>query len=160
MTLRRYEWPGRVLDNMSEGIVATAQAFRLITGCPMIPSPLDAAHVRFEDGTSRHAVGEDGTMRLADATDLYLTNNRDAPAAWQLGQRVEDIGGFGIYFDTIYGGEPRVLFHIDRRPGRLMWVCPWRDRNTQKREYIYFRKGNPGPYLDFLVDGFKRLSRG
>lgn len=157
MSLKRDEWPGDVLDYMTDGIVRTAQDVRGVSQVPMIPSPVEGAHIRFEDGTSRHAVGVGGTLRKADATDLYLVNNADAGRLWQAVQRVKSVGGFGLYFDTIYDGEPRVMFHIDNRNPRLLWVCPSRDRATQKRTYIYYRPNNPGPYLDTLAAELEKL---
>lgn len=157
MSLHEHEWPGDVLDHMTRSIVITAQEVRSESGVPMIPSPVEGAHVRFEDGTSRHAVGVSGTLRKSDATDLYLVDNADAGKLWQAAQRVNSVGGFGLYFDTVYDGEPRVMFHIDNRNPRLLWVCPARDRATQKRTYIYYRPNNPGPYLDTLAAELEKL---
>lgn len=157
MSLQRHEWPGDVLDKMTPSIFRTAVIFREATGCRMTPSPDPEAHVRWIDGASRHAIGADGMSRLSDATDLFLLDNKDAATAWRLGQRVAGIGGFGIYFDTVLNGEKRVLFHIDSRPDRLMWICPSRDRTVEKRSYIYYRDDNPGPYLDLLSAELARV---
>lgn len=157
MSLNENEWPAEVLPYLSPLIITTAQAVREVSGVPLIPSPDPDAHVRFSDGTSRHDVGADGAARLSDATDLFCVSNSDAAQLWQAVQRVPGVGGFGIYFDTQFGGQKRVLIHIDNRPDRLMWVCPSRNRATESRTYIYFRADNPGPYLDILAQELARL---
>ena len=157
MSLCESEWPGGVVAHLAPSIIKTAQVVREVSGAPLIPSPVEAAHVRFENGTSRHAVGGVGTKRKSDATDLYLMNNADAATLWLTAQTVPGVGGFGIYFDTIYGGKKRVLVHLDNRPDRLLWLCPSRNRATEKRSYIYFRAENPGPYLDLLSVELSKL---
>lgn len=156
MSLHEREWPGDVIGHMSDGIIATAKTIRDTSGVPLTPSPVPEAHVRFEDGTSRHAIGSDGS-RKSDATDLYLVRNTDAARLWLYAQRCVMVGGFGIYFDTELNGEKRVLVHLDNRPERLLWVCPSRNRATERREYIYFRETNPGVYLDILSAELARL---
>lgn len=150
MRLHQSEWPDGVVAKMTPLIITTAQSVRDISGVPMVPSPDPEAHVRQKNGTSRHDIGDDGLARLADATDLFLVDNKDAGKIWKDAQRVPGVGGFGIYFDTHLNGAKRVLIHIDNRPGRLMWVCPERNRATESRTYIYYRTDNPGPYLDIL----------
>lgn len=151
------EWPGNVLQYMTSRIISTAIKLRDKTNAPMIPSPISEAHVRFKTGTSRHDVGSSGTMRKSDATDLYLGRNSDAPKVWRIAQAMSEIGGLGIYFDTIYNNEPRILFHIDNRPDRLLWLCPLRDREKEKRTYVYYRDDNPGVFLDLLSEGLSKL---
>lgn len=157
MALLRSEWPGNVIDKMSGELIETVIALRAFSGVPLIPSPIEEAHVRYEDGTSRHAIGQDGTKRRSDATDLYVVNNKDAPKLWRMAQTMAEIGGIGVYFDTVFGGGKRVLFHFDTRMDRLLWLCPSRDRETEKREYIYYRDNNPGVFLDLLSAEFSRL---
>lgn len=143
------EWPSKAISYMNPEILYAAKKLRLKSGVALIPSPDPEAHVRWIDGSSRHAIGSDGS-KLSDATDLFLTRNLDAAALWLAAQSVAEIGGIGIYFDTLYGGIPRVMIHIDLRPERLLWVCPSRARNTTEREYIYFSPAKNNKYLSVL----------
>ena len=158
MSLNENEWPAEVVPYLSPLTITTAQTVREVSGVPLVPSPDPAAHVRDEQGAGRHClVGLDGKARLSDATDLFVVHNRDTGQLWQAAQSVATVGGFGIYFDTQLNGERRVLIHVDNRPGRLMWVCPNRNRATESRTYVYFRADNPGPYLDILAQELARL---
>ena len=159
MSLLKKEWPDIIVDHLSEGIFDTAFEVRTVTGCPVVPSPVPGAHVRFSEYNenvpgkgSRHNVGLNGETRKADGTDLFLVRNSDARRFWKAAQQVESLGGFGIYFDTKLAGEPRVMFHLDRRPNRLLWVCP----NTAHREYVY--QPNGPLHFDAVLDReFARL---
>ena len=159
MMLNNHEWPRNTLDNMTDSIIKTAKLLRQKSSSPMVPSPDPEAHVRFKNGTSRHDVGVDGSMRESDATDLFLINNIDAARVWNCALAIPEIGGLGIYFDSQVGGQKRVLFHIDNRPDRLMWVCPSRKRSKESRSYIYFREDNPSAFLEILAHEFDKLRR-
>lgn len=154
MSLSDHEWPANVLESMTSGIIQSAKHLRLNSGVPMLPSPDPEAHVRFKESGSRHTV-YDG--KLSDATDLFLVNNIDAARLWSCALSMPEIGGIGLYFDTRLNGKKRVLIHIDNRKDRLMWLCPSRTREREKRAYIYFREDNPAPFLEILADEFERL---
>lgn len=157
MSLKRSEWPTGVLEYMADSTIEKAIALRNKSGVPVVPSSLFAAHVRFKNGTSRHDVGEDGTVRKADATDLFVVHNRNAAKLW-CHALSSGFTGIGIYFDTHNDkGEPCVMFHFDERPDPLMWVCPSRDRETEKRTYIYYRDENPAVFLEVLAAEFEKL---
>jgi len=109
------EWPNGVLEQMDPALFNNAVIpLRQMSGIAMTPSPLPEAHVRHE-GESRHSTKR-GT-RLSDATDLFI-NGSQAADMWRLAQRIPDIGGFGMYFDT----NPSIMIHIDTRPDRLLWI--------------------------------------
>ena len=148
------EWPTGVIKHMAPKIISTAKQLRLKSGAAMVPSPDPEAHVRFTESGSRHSVYED---KLSDATDLFLVSNDDAARVWNCALSMPDIGGLGIYFDAQLNGKMKILFHIDNRPDRLMWVCPSRNRAKEKRSYIYFREDNPSVFLELLAQDFSKL---
>ncbi|MCK4957759.1 MAG: hypothetical protein KAT00_00125 [Planctomycetes bacterium] len=152
MSLVISEWPEGVAEYMADAVFDIAFKLREVSGVPMVPSPLAEAHVRFEAGTSRHAIGADGQARKSDGTDLFLVDNQDAPEVWLKAQQVDGLGGFGIYFDTQLGGTKRVMIHVDGRPNRMVWLCPDQD----KREYIYYHN-DPSRFLTVLSLEFAKL---
>ena len=156
MSLNDSEWPTGTIQNMTLGIIRTAKQLREKTGTPMVPSPDPAAHIRFKEGTSRHCVT---SSRQSDATDLFILDNLDAARVWHQALAMSEIGGLGIYFDSQLNGKMKVLFHIDNRPDRLLWVCPSRKRSKESRSYIYFREDNPSAFLEILANEFDKLRK-
>lgn len=157
------EWPSadalggvNVLKHMTPGIIRTL--FDLRASVPedhrMHPSPAWGAHVR-PYGDSRHSISWDGTPRLSDATDFFM-DWEHVFYAWEQAQRIKEIGGLGIYFDTKLGGALTPMLHIDNRPERLLWV---RYTEMTKQRYIY-HADNPavfhsimGRYADMYARG-------
>lgn len=139
MGLHRKEWPVNVVDKMRDSIFAISFAVREVTGMPMRPSPIEEAHIRYEDSTSKHAIGVAG-LGKSGATDLFLLDKSKVADYWMKAQTVAGLGGFGIYFDTMLDGKPTVMAHLDDRPERTLWLCPSRDRDTEPRTYIVYRK--------------------
>lgn len=133
------EWPDGAIEQMSPRLLNDAIfPLRLASGVSMTPSPLLGAHVR-SSGTSRHST--QGGERLSDATDLFIGDNvNDVTKVWIEAQRVNAIGGFGIYFDKQMHGKPNVMIHIDTRPMRMLWLT------TEAGEYIYWHR-DPSRYL-------------
>lgn len=114
--LQPHEWPDGVIDQMSPRILMTAVRLRQDSGVTMIPSPIPEAHVR-QSGGSRHSTK--GGLRLSDATDFFIPSRPDAIIRLlQAAQRIPEIGGLGIYWDT----KPSVMIHIDGRPERIEWL--------------------------------------
>ena len=125
--LQPHEWPDGVLEHMDPAVLNAAVNLRLDSGVPMTPSPLFGAHVRTE-GNSRHSTK--GGTRLADATDFFIpSHTASIIKILQAAQRMPEIGGCGLYFDT----RPSVMMHIDCRPERLEWV-------RIGGQYIYLNK--------------------
>lgn len=150
--LQPQEWPAGSVDLMSPLLLQTVVNFRVLTGIPLVPSPLFEAHVRTQGSTtSQHYVGPDlsDPIRLATGTDLFIPNARVfeffREATW-----IKAFGGIGIYFDTQLDGKPRVMVHVDIRTGeRILWVTTKGDNG--KREYHYYHK-DPGKYLEILKE--------
>jgi uncharacterized protein YcbK (DUF882 family) len=118
------EWPDNVTEQMSPTLFHKGLfPLRQLSGIPMTPSQLAAAHVRTE-GQSRHSTH--GGTRLSDATDIHVGTTQAMLNVFTQAQRIEDVGGIGIYFDT-----NRPMFHIDMRPERLLW------HRTKEGHYIY-----------------------
>jgi hypothetical protein len=150
MSLVKEEWPTEVIPYMADSVFNMSIGLRELTGCTMVPSPVVAAHIRFEDSTSRHAVGVNGNKK-ATATDWFGRNDQ-ATKFWMSAQRLPGLGGFGIYFDCKLSGEKRVMYHGDVRRQRLLWLCPDQD----DREYIYYHK-EPLRFLNVLGKEFSKL---
>lgn len=118
------EWPDNVTDQMSPILFHKGLfPLRQLSGIPMTPSQFARAHVRI-DGQSRHSTH--GGTRLSDATDIHVGTKQAMINIFTHAQRIEDIGGIGIYFDT-----NRPLFHIDMRPQRVLW------HRTKEGNYVY-----------------------
>jgi hypothetical protein len=161
MSLVRSEWPASIIDHMSESVLNLSFKVRGVTGCSMTPSPDPAAHVRFKDGGSLHCVGGDKAGE-SHATDVFLRAEQ-VLKFWINAQCVHGVGGFGLYFDTMLHGEDRPLAHIDEqdvRGGRLLWVCPSRDRDTEPRTYIYLSEADPFTYFKVLGEELLKLKEG
>lgn len=153
MSLLREEWPSAIIEELHPDVIALAQEIREVTGCVMIPSPVERAHVRREIGGSTHNTNE-GT-RLATGTDLFLRNEQ-AKIFWALAQTSKKLGGFGIYFDKQLHSEKRVMVHLDTRDTRVKWVCPSKENRTDPSVYIYYNH-EPELYLRTLADEFDAL---
>ena len=118
------EWPDNVTDQMSPVLFHNGLfPLRQLSGIKMYPSTFARAHVR-EDGQSRHSTH--GGTRLSDATDMHVSSVQAMMRVFMHAQRIEDIGGIGIYFDT---NTP--MFHIDMRPQRVLW------HRTKDGSYVY-----------------------
>jgi len=127
------EWPAETLEYMDADLLTDCVfPLRKISGIPMTPSSLAAAHVRHDKSGSRHSTKE--KTRLADATDLQISTISRMIGLMNYAEKVPAIGGIGIYFDT---NTP--LVHIDKRPNRLVWLCY---TENGKRVYLY-RESNP-----------------
>jgi hypothetical protein len=125
--LQAHEWPEGVLDHMDPSVLNASIELRKAAGVPMTPCPLFGAHVRTE-GNSRHST--QGGTRLSDATDFFIPSHTTSIIRiLQVAQRMPEIGGIGLYFDT----RPSVMMHIDCRPERLEWV-------RIAGEYIYLHR--------------------
>ena len=118
------EWPDNITDQMSPILFHKGLfPLRQLSGIKMYPSQLPAAHVRAE-GQSRHSTR--GGTRLSDATDMHVDSVQQMLRVLTHAQRIEDIGGIGIYWNT-----KRPMFHIDMRPQRILW------HRTKEGNYIY-----------------------
>lgn len=146
---------------IGDSIMSLSREVRVVTGCYMLPSKAPGAQVRFEDSDSLHAVGVDGSGKT-HALDYFIYDNQIAKFM-QLAQTVKRLGGLGIYFDAnVSKGKRMPLVHIDDRPGRLLWVCPDRDRDSDQpepREYIYFIN-EPARYYQVLSDELAKYGYG
>lgn len=150
MTINLNEFLKEDRPYIGQSIMSLSREVRSITGCYMFPSKAAGAQVRFEDSDSLHAVGADGSKKTR-AADYFIYDNQIAKFI-QLAQSVKRLGGLGVYFDAnVSEGKRMPLVHIDDRPGRLLWVCPDRDRETTPREYIYFIN-EPARYYKVLSD--------
>lgn len=109
------EWPFGVLDRMDSTVMRALFSLRKASGIVMRPSPVQGGHAR-DRGDSRHSTK--GGIRLSDATDIFVGSLADLATVFRHAQRVQGIGGIGLYFDT----RPGPMFHIDCRPDRLLWV--------------------------------------
>ena len=131
------EWPGDVLQHMSRRVVRVLDDVRrtLPGSHAMTPSPKERAHVRHEEGISRHCT--DRGTRLADATDVYM-QWAHVWDAWNAALANPDVGGLGLYPDMLWAGRVggRAMLHIDTRPERLVWVG-WRENPKAPMQYIY-----------------------
>ena len=143
MSLKRNEWPSRIIRDMSDEILNLAIHMRTITGCSMVPSPDPEAHVRYTNGSSLHCIGTSGSKRSL-ATDVFLRNEQVSKFILTA-PTTPGLGGLGIYFDTRLSGAKRVLVHMDIRENHMLWVCPSRSKG-QKREYIYQHKDSERYY--------------
>lgn len=123
----RNEWPSGVLGHLNAEVVVVLDKIRskLPRGHSMQPSGLAEAHVRHTHGNSRHETK--GGQRLSDATDFFMQWNT-VWDAWKEAQRHPQVGGIGVYFDSITG---RPFMHIDLREERLLWV-------RHEGKYTYF----------------------
>ncbi len=129
----RNEFPGDVLDHMEALIILLLNKLRngLPAGYSIYPSPVERAHVRQEESSSRHS-----TMcgkRLSDATDFFMCWEHIF-LAWQEAQRIVEIGGIGLYLDTRYQSKTMPMMHIDARDERLLWVSIQKEK---ERIYVY-----------------------
>lgn len=128
-SFRPNEWPENTLQFMSRDLFVHAVfPLRAASGIPMWPSRLAEAHVR-KFGASEHSTGYGS--RLSTATDMHVKTYHDLILVMKYADKMELIGGIGIYFDT---NSP--MFHIDTRKDKLMWI------RTNKGEYIY-REDDP-----------------
>lgn len=137
------EWPGDVLQHMTETVILALSDLRTSTGVPMIPSPVEGAHVRQRECASRHCT-QGG--RLSDATDFFV--------AWQHAPRVllhaahqGSIGGLGIYDRLMLRGTPGdfCMFHIDTRTQPVRWV----GHGREPVEYVYAHE-DPARYYALI----------
>ena len=139
------EWPiidsgdhagDSVLAHMSPAVIEALVELRdaLPADHVITPSPVWQAHVRYT-GTSRHSLKIDG-VRLSDATDVFLAW-RHVWLAWALAQRIQGIGGIGLYLDTHLGGQSMPMLHIDTRPERILWV---RHAVQGEARYVYLHR--------------------
>lgn len=161
MTINLNEFLKEDRPYIGQSIMSLSREVRAITGCYMFPSKAAGAQVRFEDSDSLHAVGTDGSGRTR-AADYFIRGNQIAKFM-QLAQTVKRLGGLGIYFDAnVSKGKRMPLVHIDDRPERLLWVCPNRDRDSDRpepREYIYFIN-EPARYYQVLSDELAKYGYG
>lgn len=144
------EWPSGALEQMDARVILALSVMRdsLPNDHAIKPSPIIGAHVR-QHGTSRHST--QGGTRLSDATDFYIPGGwKQALAAWQEAQRVEDIGGIGIYLNRWLGSPDAItpMMHIDTRPNRLLWVC---HDGIGGEEYVYLHS-NPRRFFTLLAE--------
>ena len=149
--LQKNEWPKAVRPLLDPNVYELALAVRTVADTPMVPSPDPEAHVRYTDGASLHCVGVRGNKRSM-ATDLFLLDPSGVAQAWVQAQSISALGGFGIYFDTSLGGKKRVLFHLDTRQKRTLWLCP----DERVRRYVYYSV-DPILFLNLLSKEFSKL---
>ena len=122
------EWPDGVLDHMDAQVVDVLQAIRRNTG-PLHPSPVERAHVRHEESSSRHSTM--GKARLSIATDVFCQWS-DAPGVVTEALWSPTVWGIGVYDAMRFrGGEPGdwCMVHIDVRgeSERSCWIARGRD---------------------------------
>lgn len=133
------EWPVGALEWMDADLFTDCVfPLRKMSGIPITPSSLVAAHVRHDDSGSRHSTKL--RARMSDATDLQVSTISRMVALMNYAEQIPAIGGIGIYFDT---NTP--LVHIDGRPNRLVWLCYTEvdvNTNEHKRVYLY-RENDP-----------------
>lgn len=131
------EWPKGVLAHMSARVVyALAEArSQLPPGYAITPSPVARGHVRHEQGGGQH--NTNNRARLSTATDVYM-RWAHVWLAWEVLQRIPEIGGLGIYTDMLWAGSQgrRAMLHIDTRADRLVWAA-WREGPRSTMHYIY-----------------------
>lgn len=139
VNIQPHEWPAGTLDHMDADLFTDCVfPLRKLSGIPMTPSSLYAAHVRHDESGSRHSTK--GKTRLADATDLQVSSIGRMIALMNYAEQIPAIGGIGIYFDT---NTP--LVHIDKRKQRLVWLCYATvdvETNKEERHYLY-RENDP-----------------
>ena len=130
--LSRDEWPGDVLDHMTETVILALSDLRKTSGVAMIPSPVEGAHVRHRDCPSRHCT-RNGS-RLSDATDFFV-QWQHAPRVLMCAMHQGSIGGLGIYDRMMLRGVPGdfCMFHIDTRTSPARWV----GHGREPVEYVY-----------------------
>lgn len=134
------EWPGDTASKLDPRVLKALFKVREYYGQPMQPSPLERAHIREEEGTSRHQAP------AHDATDLFLPTG-DIAGFLKAAQRVSEVGGIGIYLNRTLGGRALPMVHIDTRPGeRLLWIQ--KDRNSP---YVY-EVNDPKMYYQLLYE--------
>jgi len=130
--LSRDEWPGDVLEHMTETVILAQSDLRKSSGVPMIPSPVEGAHVRHRECSSRHCTRNG--KRLSDATDFFVRWEH-APRVLLYATHQGSIGGLGIYDRMMLRGTPGdfCMFHIDTRNDRVCWV----GHGREPVEYVY-----------------------
>jgi len=120
------EFPANTLPFMNPSFMAHLDKWREELGHRVYPSPLRGAWVRTTGSTeSRHyAKG-----RLSDAGDVFVSC--DHKQAWLSAVASRRFGGIGIYYDTKFRGDNKVMLHLDCREGStVVWA-------RHKGEYIY-----------------------
>lgn len=126
--------PGRLFDQTDPHHFTTVIDWRETCGVPLYPSPWisdderSSGFCRFKGSpTSEHYAHG----RLARAGD-YFPAKGGVMDAWLYAIRL--FNGVGLYLDTEYDGAPRLMVHVDSRPGRAVWWV-----RSQGR-YIYAQK--------------------
>ncbi len=112
-----------VEDLIEPGLMSALDEFRDLLGTPIDPSPLKSAWARFDAPTSQHyvEVAENGRpTRLSCAGDIFLSC--DIRTAFRVAVGCGLFGGIGIYLDTKYNGNPRMMMHLDIRKVKVsLW---------------------------------------
>lgn len=143
------EWPNGALERMDARIIDAIYKLRISVPKDhgFIPSPLLGAHVR-DAGTSQHS-NEGG--RLSTATDFFV-DREHVWEVWKTAQRIEEIGGIGIYFGSWLGDpiKQTPMMHIDVRPERILWAA-FRERHHSSQKYVYFNS-NPVEFFKILSE--------
>lgn len=140
------EWPKGALEKMDAKVILLMNKLReLNPNFSMTPSPIYNAHVRDIVGNSRHCTNKGA--RLSDATDFFMKWDVFSEFVKQA-QRVPELGGFGIYFDTHISSKSRPMVHIDCRPNRVMWV---RHKPDPKKGSVYVYKSSAPEEFDRLI---------
>jgi hypothetical protein len=106
----------QVEDLIEPNLMLAIDRFRGLLGARIDPSPLPEAWARHGSPNSQHNVvySEMGKpIRLSSAGDVFPTC--DIRTAFQVAAGSGLFGGIGVYFDTNYGGQPRMMMHLDIR---------------------------------------------
>lgn len=124
-------------------------------GRPINPSPVSGAFARRGGSVdSQHyigRVGEESILRQSTAIDFFAQAYPIA-VLWTL-MNNRKIGGIGVYFNGKYGGKPHVRWHMDIRPGRLIWRVDV-DEVDEKEVYTYIT--SPSQQAELLTDLIQR----
>jgi hypothetical protein len=127
-SIKPSEFPDGVLEHMCAHLLTNGLfPLRTLSGVPMSPSSLYGAHVRHDNGRSRHCTHN--KTRLSTATDFHVKDHQHLLKVFDTAQRIPAIGGIGLYFDT-----NRPMVHIDTRKDKLAWV---RYQVDGKERYVY-----------------------
>lgn len=120
------EWPKGVLGFVDGRLINALDQLRQQLKQAIYPSPVYEGWARHSGSVhSRHYVGSiNNPMRLSDAGDFFCDG---VPSeVWRTIVNMNVFGGIGMYTDTHYHGEARIMFHVDLRTigaaGALWWT--------------------------------------
>lgn len=145
--LSQGEWPQGVLEYVAADLILAVSDLRDEVGLPIIPSPLQGGHIRFQPRRPGNFNGDchsvDQANPLSTAGDFFCTWE----AAWKYLTAAEQhpkIKGIGVYTDMVFrtGVEgDYAMLHFDLRDTPhpypfLQWVG-WREHRQAPMQYVY-----------------------